>query len=316
MSQKRNRRLAVLAALAGLGLLAFSRRADAADDEELPSVEPDPDEDLPAVDDEEPVDHGQDPESEDDEEPDPPVEDPDPTPGFERPGGFVEVPTGDEEDEEDAADPTIEEIVDPYPRGATFYQVRAGDRFLGKNGQHSIAYRYLLSEGYLAALENGLTHEQALDWAAEKATTANTYAVTDIIQCSGHNDALYGADKVAVSRAGPGGRSILLRPVHANNRTLIENGEAPVRNVTMGGNPSDPALREYEFLWLPAINRTVFFETNGATVTTDGQVWSDGSTKNLPPPAIEQLGYTTYQSVESLAKLWGCSNAQVDLRQD
>ena len=188
--------------------------------------------------------------------------------------------------------PPWPELVDPYPRGGVFYQVEENDRFGGKSASRSIAYRYLLSEAYLAAKDvGGLSNEEAMAWAAGVGKQdKNRLAVIDLYQCSGWNDAMYGADPVLLSHASANGRSILLRPVHAPVALALERGQTPIRNITMGGNPADGGLRKYELLWSPAIDRTVLWESGGRTISTVGQWWPDGSTMENPPPWVMALG--------------------------
>ncbi|MCA9655160.1 MAG: hypothetical protein KC501_34920 [Myxococcales bacterium] len=188
--------------------------------------------------------------------------------------------------------PPWSELVDPYPRGGIFYQVEENDRFGGTNASRSIAYRYLLSEGYLAAKEiGGLSHEEAMAWAASVGRQDKMrLAVIDLYQCSGWNDAMYGADPVQVSHASANGRSILLRPVHAPVAAALQERQTPIRNVTMKGNPADGSMRRYELLWSPAIDRTELWESGGRTISTIGQWWPDGSTMENPPPWVMALG--------------------------
>ncbi|MCA9654693.1 MAG: hypothetical protein KC501_32560 [Myxococcales bacterium] len=210
-------------------------------------------------------------------------------------------------------DPPWSELVDPYPRGGVFYQVEEGDRFGGTNASRSIAYRYLLSEGYLAAKEiGGLSHEDAMAWAASVGRQDKVrLAVIDLYQCSGWNDAMYGADPVQVSHASANGRSILLRPVHAPVASALHERQTPIRNVTRKGNPADGSLRRYELLWSPAIDRTELWESGGRTISTVDQWWPDGSTKENPPPWVMALGIDDNSG--ALAGDFGCPGTDGEL---
>ena len=52
-----------------------------------------------------------------------------------------------------------------YPRGEKVYQVRVGDILLGEDPDHSIIYRQLLSDTYLAAKGDGASEDEAKDYA-------------------------------------------------------------------------------------------------------------------------------------------------------
>jgi hypothetical protein len=193
---------------------------------------------------------------------------------------------------EPALEPPWSELLDPYPRGGTFYPVVENDRFGGTNSTYSIAYRYLLAEAYLAASEEGgLDHEDASAWALALGKQDKLrLRVIDLIQCSGWNDAMYGANPVTVTHASKHGRSILLRPVHGPTAELLEDGLTPFRNITMKGNPGDSTQRHYELLWMPAIDREVLWESGGQVLTTTGMEWDDGTSMENPPPWVMALG--------------------------
>jgi len=199
--------------------------------------------------------------------------------------------------------------VDPYPRGGTFYPVVRDDRFGGMSSKHSIAYRFLLSEAYLAALEyGGLSNEESLTWAAAVGKQDKVrLKVIDLYQCSGWNDAMYGANPVSVSRASAHGRSILLRPVHAPNADRLSNGIEPARNITMGGNPSDTDWRNFELLWSPAIDRVRLWDSGGIVVSTTGMLWPDGSSMANPPPWVIDLGME--DATDLLEGSFGCEGS-------
>lgn len=219
-----------------------------------------------------------------------PIEEPEPEPEPTSSDDPIEVPLP--ELPPLTRDPPWSELIDPYPRGGVFYQVRVGDRFGGTNSQRSIAYRYLLSEAFLAASEAGLlSTEAAREWAVTVAKQDKLrLRAIDLYQCSGWNDAMYGATPVQVSHASAHGRSILLRPVHGPVLQRLQNGFAPVRNVTMGGNPADGDLRKYELLWGPTIDRVVLWDSGGQVLTTTGMIWSDGTSRENPPPWVMDLG--------------------------
>lgn len=209
--------------------------------------------------------------------------------------------------------PPWSELLDPYPRGGVFYQVVKDDRFGGTNSTRSIAYRFLLSEAYLTAIEvGGMGHEDALTWAAAVGRQDKLrLAVIDLFQCSGWNDAMYGANPVAVSRASANGRSILLRPVHAPNYDLLEAGEPPVRNVTMGGNPADGSMRKFELLWCPAINRVLLWDSGGSAISTYEMAWEDGNSMENPPPWVMDLEIQDESG--SLPGSFGCPGSDGEL---
>ncbi|MCH9680258.1 MAG: hypothetical protein K0V04_02400 [Deltaproteobacteria bacterium] len=209
----------------------------------------------------------------------------------------VPPPTDDDDDPPRVPPPSVQEppwteLVDPYPRGATFYPVVRDDRFGGTSSNHSIAYRYLLSEAFLSAREIGkLDEDEALTWASAVAKQDKVrLAVIDLVQCSGWNDAMYGANPVTQSHASDHGRSILLRPVHGPTASLLENEETPFRNVTLGGNPADGDYRGYELLWMPGIDRTTLWESGGTVLSTSGVLWPDGTSMENPPPWVMALG--------------------------
>lgn len=212
--------------------------------------------------------------------------------------------------------PPWSELVDPYPRGGVFYQVEQNDRFGGTSAGRSIAYRFLLSEAYLAATEiGGLPHEEAMAWAAAVGKQDKTrLAVIDLYQCSGWNDAMYGADPVQVSHASAHGRSVLLRPVHARVAAALEQQQTPIRNVTLKGNPADGSLRRYELLWSPAIDRTALWESGGRTISTAEQRWADGSTMENPPPWVMALGIEDNSG--ALSGDFGCPGSAGELEVD
>ncbi|MCX4239651.1 hypothetical protein [Paraliomyxa miuraensis] len=210
-------------------------------------------------------------------------------------------------------DPPWSELLDEYPRGGTFYPVVENDRFGGTNSTYSIAYRYLLSEAYLAAIEvGGLDDEDASVWALAVAKQDKLrLRVIDLIQCSGWNDAMYGANPVTVSHASKHGRSILLRPVHGPTAERIEDHFSPFRNITMAGNPADPDYRDYELLWMPPVDREVLWESAGQVLTTTGMEWEDGSSMENPPPWVRWQGIDDLSG--ALVGDFGCPGSDGEL---
>ena len=209
--------------------------------------------------------------------------------------------------------PSWSELLDPYPRGGAFYPVVEGDRFGGTSSTHSIAYRYLLSEAYLAAVEEGgLDPEDATAWALVVAKQDKLrLKVIDLIQCSGWNDAMYGAAPVQISHASKHGRSILLRPAHGPTAEQLEEGVAPVRNITLSGYAADDDLQDYELLWMPAIDRLVLWESGGQAITTTGMQWDDGTSMENPPPWVMALGVEDLSG--ALTGDFGCPGSDGEL---
>lgn len=188
--------------------------------------------------------------------------------------------------------PTLGELVVEYPEGGGFYQALYGDT-LGGTRSSSIAKRYLLSEGFLAAKEyGGLSDDDARAWAADLAARGSMrIAAMDLIQCSGWNDTMYGAEPRRGTRVSATGRSILLLPRHAPIGEQLAAGDSPARNIQAeSGAGVHDDWRNLEFLWLPAINRRVLWDSSGETLTTEGQVWPDGNSKHNPPAWVMGLG--------------------------
>lgn len=175
----------------------------------------------------------------------------------------------------------------------------------------SIAYRYLIAEGIEAAKEHGgLSDADAQSWAAGMVTGSLLFRVTDLIQCSGWNDAMYGSSPRTGTRRSPNGRSILLLPRHAPVLEQLANREQPVRNVTFpGGVGINTEWREYELLWLPAVDRRALWESK--TITTLGVWWPDGSTRENPPAWVLELGID--DQGRGLAGTFGCSDGDGEL---
>jgi len=85
------------------------------------------------------------------------------------------------------------------------------------------------------------------------------------------------------------GRGLNWRPYHANNLERLGSGLPAKRTTTVGGRPlphpdsgSDAML-----LWLPAVDRSAL---RGANLSVRPLRWSDGSSTQEPPPAVQRLG--------------------------
>lgn len=232
-------------------------------------------------------------------------------------GGIVsdEPAVSPPEDEAPAAEPvSIVELEAQDPTMGRFYQVVRGDR-LGGTGRAGIAYRALRQKALEVAQARG--DEDPEGYAQRVAgSVTNRTRYLDLILCSGFNDILYGTygytDK---AHAGPHGRSIVLRPIHPDNRTLIANGEAPIRNVTMlspderrAGKRANAVDREFaegfEYLWLPDIDGDALYDDG--EITTEGLRWADGSSVMWAPPQVAQLGTGLFE--DPGLQLYGCGD--------
>lgn len=220
----------------------------------------------------------------------------------------------------------IDDWIEDYPTGESFYQVRSGDMFGGTNSNRSIAYRYLLTEAFLAAKEFGnLDDNKARTWSRSVAQRGNMrLQAIDIIQCAWINDALYGTWGYGLqAKPGPHGRAIRLLPYHPDNRRMVFDGLGLSRNIELRrpadagkdgpwnkglGGPADPEMREeFELLWMPAINRKVLWDSDGTNLTTEGMTWPDGTSKgNVPPPWIMDLELGNYADDAIGFSDWGC----------
>jgi hypothetical protein len=239
----------------------------------------------------------------------PPIEDP-----------IDEPPTDDPIDEPKL--PPFAEILHDYPDGDGFYQVVEGDKFGGTNAKYSIAYRYLMSEAYLAAKEAGHDDADALEWAraVAKRNTSRATAI-DVISCNGWNDVVYASHQYGSQvRPVSTGRAISLNPVHAPNRELLSQGLAPQRNASYGtpsdhGDgppyPVDSALRKYPLLWLPRLDRAALWESNGDTVRSDDRSWRGRprAPKSLPPPWVMRLGVDDPDNILPAGATFGCAGS-------
>lgn len=222
--------------------------------------------------------------------------------------------------------PVIEDpndYIKTYPTGRNFYQVVQGDIAYGTS-QHSIVYRYLLTEGYLAAKEQGLSDEDAGEFSKIIAKNAdNRIAAWNLITCA--NEAWYGTygyNPEFEPDPGPNGLAIRLVPQHADNLSRLINNKTLARCIKLGtkakkgdgsGVRVNNTCHSFELLWMPGINReelytSVNLTTGRTTLTTNGMKWPDGSTMGLPPPFIIDKGATFFTgSVPDPPPLvWGC----------
>lgn len=156
-----------------------------------------------------------------------------------------------------------------YPTPGMMYQVKKGEIFGGEDSKRSIAYRALLTAGYLAGKNVlKLSESKAQAFAREIAKSKVRRAqYIDLIQCAGINDAAYGTwGYSSNARPGPHGRAIRLLPYHVNNRRQLAEGLPLIRNIAMGshmspGDGSGVALRSdlretWEFLLMPRLDLT------------------------------------------------------------
>lgn len=197
-------------------------------------------------------------------------------------------------DDDDGAPTPIDlsEYEDPYPTPGMMYQVKKDDILGGTFSTRSIAYRALLSAGYLAGLDVlGLDDEAASQFARELALNNQARAIyIRMIQCDLYNDFFYGTEgfNPEITSGNPNGRGLRLLAIHADNRARIAAGLAPLRvvdSVTGVGQSGG----EYEYLDMPLLDLD---QVAKAHLPIDDrlvlQAWPDGSV-NLPAPAIADL---------------------------
>lgn len=217
--------------------------------------------------------------------------------------------------------PAWPQIYGDYPGGAKFYQVKYGDTFGGQNSKTSIAYRYLLNEGFAAAKEHGQDDAQATAFAKQVAgSPKRRLEVINAIQCGGWDDAAYGTYGYGVdSKPSAHGRAIRLVQQHAPNRQLLEAGQQPQRNIRLKtpkdagkGNAygGDTSWRELELLWLPGLDRKVLW-TSGGTELDFSPVWEDGTSQQNPPPWVIALGMGDASG--DLSGSFGCAGTDGEL---
>jgi hypothetical protein len=186
--------------------------------------------------------------------------------------------------------------IDVVPSPGHFYQVRAGDEFLGDKG---IVARALFRATYEAALAVGDLEQVARSKAAAVASdNENRIAYLMAIQQCEWNAKLY-----ATYGWGPAawatacGLAIRLLPKHQAVYDRISRGLAPTRLMSLG-TPADQGKGNrtgsgdfYELLWLPALDGTALLDTlRQVQVVVDGPKWPDGSPMTLPPPGVQALG--------------------------
>ena len=218
--------------------------------------------------------------------------------------------------------PSLGELIATYPGPGRLYQVVSGDT-LGGTHSGSVARRYLLSAGFLAAKEYGGLGDAAANQFARQVgdNTSHRVWAMNVIQCSGWNDwvnGTWGYDKDKTT-PGPHGRGLRFLPQHPDNIKRLQDGKAPGRNMALR-TPADagkgnaygvhPELREkHELLWLPAINLKALWESSGTVVTTEGETWPDGSSKMWPPPWILARGVDDY-SGSAIPSSVGCGDGE------
>lgn len=226
-------------------------------------------------------------------------------------------PTPVPEQEEETKVPLVD-IVDPYPRPASFYPVKKGD-----NG-YGIAYRYLRSAGFLAAKEFGKLDDAAANqWAANFASKASRQVwAWKAIQCNGYNDALfatYGWRSGAV--VPPTGRGIRLVPQHAELLERLASDEPAIRSMKWkspaskgkgGGVAAQPGFREYETLWLPGLDLKKLWESNGSTLEFGGE-WPGGASKIFPPRWVLKAGIKWVSGAAPSTSDFGCWGQEMEL---
>jgi hypothetical protein len=217
-------------------------------------------------------------------------------------------------DDPKPTDPTpaeVDDVIKKYPTPGMFYQVIAGDVFMGAKG---IATRALRTALYFAAKKQGMDDAAANAWAAPRAANAEAHLdMTRLIACTPINDARFGT-YAFTSKSVPGaqGRAIRLLKINGDDRARILAGLSMIRNVRIG-KPGDPSsvsahgvkpLNHFELLWLPGIDLDLLFASNGQDIQPGG-AWSDGSSKIHPPPKIYDLGIYDYSL--SNVGVWGCT---------
>ena len=223
----------------------------------------------------------------------------------------------------DLTPPDLDEWENTYPTPGTLFQVVYGDYFLGQSTSHSIVYRALRTAAFLAARAQGKTEAEANDFAKGIAGNANKrLQYLDLILCSPWNDLLYGTWGFGESAwAGPHGRSIRLMPYHADNRELLRQGKAPMRNIQLGA-PADKGTGSargawsdlesgFEYLWLPGLDLTALW--NQGKIEVDPTPWpnaaEDMGSRISPPPVIASHDVQSAASVPNMS--WGCAGHEV-----
>jgi hypothetical protein len=217
---------------------------------------------------------------------------------------------------EDDKGPPLPEIVDTYPRPASFYPVKGGDYGYG------IAFRFLRSAGYLAAKEYGKADDATANafGQAVASSVSRQKQVWRAISCNGWNDALYTTYGWAGKSQplAPTGRVVRLVQQHADNRARLSNKEPPIRNMRFktvkdkgkgNGYGVTASMRNYEFLWLPGVQLKTLWESDGASLVFGGE-WKNGATQKLPPPWVLKLGVVNEPGITAPTSNFGCDASQ------
>ncbi len=234
------------------------------------------------------------------------------------PGTYVPPEPPPEPEPEPGERIPLPDIIDPYPRPATFYPVQKGDTGYG------IAYRYLRSAGFLAATKFGkLDAAAANQFAVQVAKGVQRQVkVWKGIQCNGFNDAAFATYGYKGSSVpGPHGRAIRLLPQHVDILERIAGDQSVLRNMKWrrpkdkgkgGGVGANNSFREYETLWLPGCKLKVLWDSDGKTVEFGGK-WSNGATKLFPPPWILRLGIEFIEGADPGVTDFGCMGMEMEL---
>jgi hypothetical protein len=183
---------------------------------------------------------------------------------------------------------------DRRPTCGAFHQVRRKEIFLGTTPK-SITYVALRSTAKSVSLENGYAEREASKFADSISRSSfHRLAFFHLIVCSSWNDEIYGTYGYRTNTpAGPHGRGIDLRPVHAPNRQRISDGQAPLRVIPLclpeqrGSGIASEGAGEYPYLWIPPLNGTALLR---GEVTTRGLRWEDETSQINPPPEVLRLG--------------------------
>lgn len=247
------------------------------------------------------------------------------------PGQFWDEAAGECRDKPPGGD--IDDILKPVPVPGALYQVKKGDLFFGTkisdgSAGLSICYMALRRAAFEAAKLYGNNLSDQAAWAFVKAHAQTLkheiHALRpylDILECSWWNDEIYASWRYAQGKATPSptGRAISLNPAHAPNLAIMRNGGAPARNVRLG-KPSDkgtgsPTIangswREYPLLWIPEIDLAKFWESQFHTITAEGVVYDDSSSRAVPPPWIQIRGVDDATGTLTQGTVMGCGVSQ------
>lgn len=191
-----------------------------------------------------------------------------------------------------------------YPTPGALYQVSRGDTGLGTQSEHSIAYRALLSAGFLAARTVGgqsidESRKFGLDLAARyRGAPQRRIEYWQAIQCSGFNDAAYGTfgfgDKAMPA---PSGRAIRLLPSHKDTAAALKAGRPIVRNIDLHSGRELERANKFELLWLPELDLQAIWDNFEIIVTE----WN--------PPFSWRI-----ETIEDLAGVtFGCRGGEITL---